>query len=70
MIEQVGKRLPKDAGKKAVPLLGAVIGGLCDTYLMSRILEGANLIYHKRFLHEKELRIELIANHCRDMQRS
>ena len=60
MLEQVGKRLPKEAGKKAVPLLGAVIGGLCDTYLMHRVLTGANLIYHKRFLHEKEARVEYL----------
>jgi len=63
MLEQVAKRLPKEAGKKAVPLLGAVIGGLCDTYLMHRVLTGANLIYHKRFLHEKEARVEQLFDH-------
>ncbi len=49
LLEQVGKRLPKEAGKKGVPILGAIIGGGCDFYLMHRILTGANLIYHKRF---------------------
>ena len=60
LLEQVGKQLPREAGKKAVPLLGAVIGGLSDTYYMSRVLKIANLTYHKRFLFEKEYRISLI----------
>ena len=62
MLEQVAKRLPKEAGKKAVPLLGAVIGGFCDTYLMHRVLTGANLIYHKRYLHEKGARVDELFN--------
>ena len=49
--------LPKEAGKKGLPLIGALIGGLSDAYLMSRILHGAKLIYHKRYLFEKEERI-------------
>lgn len=60
MLEQVGRALPKEAGKKAVPLLGAVIGGVFDFRFMNRVLKGANLIYHKRFLHEKEARIEML----------
>ena len=60
LLEQLGKRLPKEAGKKAVPILGAIIGGGCDSYLMHRVLTGANLIYHKRFLHEKEARIQIL----------
>ncbi len=61
LLEQVGRQLPKEAGKKAVPLLGAVIGGLSDTYYMSRVLRIANLTYHKRFLLEKEHRVRLLA---------
>jgi len=60
LLEQVGRRLPKEAGKKSVPILGAIIGGACDSYLMHRILSGANLIYHKRFLHEKQTRIDIL----------
>jgi hypothetical protein len=63
MLEQVGKRLPKEAGKKAVPLLGAVTGGFCDIHLMRRVLTGANLTYHKRYLHEKEARVDELYNH-------
>jgi hypothetical protein len=60
LVEQLGRQLPKQAGKKAVPLLGAVIGGLSDSYYMSRVLRIANLTYHKRFLFEKEHRVELL----------
>ena len=57
LLAQLAKRMPKEAGKKALPLIGALIGGLSDAYLMSRILRGAKLIYHKRYLFEKEERI-------------
>lgn len=60
LLEQVGRQLPKEAGKKAVPLLAALIGGLSDTYYMSRVLRIANLTYHKRFLFEKEHRVHLL----------
>ncbi len=60
ILVQVGKRLSKDAGKKAIPILGAIIGGLSDTYSMSQILKGSNLIYHKRFLFEKEHRLNIL----------
>ena len=62
LLEQIGRQLPKEAGKKAVPVLGAIIGGLSDTYYMSRVLRIANLVYHKRFLFEKEHRVRLLAD--------
>lgn len=60
LLEQIGKKMPKEASKKAIPVLGAIIGGLSDTYYMSRVLYGANLIYHKRFLFEKEHRVNIL----------
>jgi hypothetical protein len=60
LLEQVGKNLPKEAGKKMVPLFGAVVTGFFDSYYMHRVLKGANLIYHKRFLHEKEARVAML----------
>jgi hypothetical protein len=60
LLEQIGKRLPKDAGKKGIPLVGAILGAGFDSYLMHRVLKGANLIYHKRFLHEKEARVQIL----------
>ena len=60
LLAQMAKRMPKEAGKKGVIGLGALIGGLSDAYLMSRVLRGAKLIYHKRYLFEKERRISLL----------
>jgi len=60
LLAQLARRMPKEAGKKGIPLLGAFIGGLSDAYLMSRVLRGAKLIYHKRYLFEKEHRISLL----------
>ena len=60
ILEQVGQRLPKEAGKKAIPFVGAIVGGFSDTYYMNRILRGSNLIYHKRFLFEKEHRVNIL----------
>lgn len=57
LLEQIGKRMSKETGKKAVPVLGGLIGALSDTYTMNNIIKGANLIYHKRFLFEKDIRI-------------
>lgn len=60
LLAQLAKRMPKEAGKKGLPLIGGLIGGLSDAYLMSRVLHGAKLIYHKRYLFEKEHRISLL----------
>lgn len=57
LLEQIGKRMGKETGKKAVPVLGAVVGALSDTHTMNNIIKGANLIYHKRFLFEKNIRM-------------
>jgi hypothetical protein len=60
LLEQLGRRLPKEAGKKGIPFVGAILGAGFDSYLMHRVLTGANLIYHKRFLHEKEARLQIL----------
>jgi hypothetical protein len=63
LLEQIGKRMSKETGKKAVPVIGALVGALSDTHIMNKIIKGANLIYHKRFLFEKDIRIsELNSN--------
>lgn len=58
LLEQVSKYISKETAKKAIPIVGALVGGLSDTYYMNRILKGANMVYHKRFLFEKEQRIK------------
>lgn len=53
LLENIGKKLPKQFAGKAVPVFGAFVGAGFDTYYITRIIEGANLQYHKRFLIEK-----------------
>lgn len=60
MMEQLGARMSKEAGKKAIPVIGAGIGALLDVTTMNSVLKSANMIYHKRFLFEKDHRIELL----------
>lgn len=56
ILENVGRKLPKQMAGKAVPVLGALVGGGFDTFYMTRVVDGANLQYHKRFLIEKDER--------------
>ena len=58
MLKQFGKLMGKEATAKAVPVIGGIIGGLFDVAYMNKILEFANIVYQKRFLVEKETRIE------------
>lgn len=48
--------------KKAAPIIGAFIGAFADTATMNHVIKGTNLIYHKRFLFEKNTRIQLLEN--------
>lgn len=57
LIEKIGSKLSKQFGAKAIPIVGALFGAGIDSYLMHRVLTGANLFYHKRFLVEKAQRI-------------
>lgn len=61
IFEQIGKKLSKKAVGKAVPVAGAVIGALFDTAQMNTVLEYADVFYNKRYLFEKEVRINTIA---------
>jgi hypothetical protein len=51
---QIGKRLTQNAIKGAVPIVGGVIGALFDSGVMGRMLDYAEVFYHKRFILEKE----------------
>lgn len=57
VFEQVGKKLTKKSVGKGVPIAGALIGALFDTAQMNTILEYADVFYNKRYLLEKEARI-------------
>ena len=63
VFEQVGKRLSLKVVQRAVPVVSAGIGALIDTAQMNTVLQYANLFYHKRFLLEKEARVEKLVGH-------
>jgi len=56
LMRQVTERIPAQMIQRVIPVVGAITGALSDTYYMRRVLRGANLIYHKRFILEKEER--------------
>ena len=60
VFEQIGKGLTKKAIGKAVPVIGAVIGGLFDTALMNMVIDYADVFYNKRYLLEKEVRVNTL----------
>lgn len=60
VFEQIGKNLSKKALGKSVPVAGAVIGALFDTAQMNTVLEYADVFYNKRYLLEKEVRINTL----------
>ena len=60
VFEQIGKGLTKKAIGKAVPYIGAVIGGLFDTALMNTVIDYADVFYNKRYLLEKEVRVNTL----------
>lgn len=58
--QQLGKLLAKRWIKRAVPVAGAAIGALFDVKEMNEVLEYADIFYHKRYLLEKETRIQAL----------
>jgi len=47
----------KSSGKKVVPIAGTLIGMIFDISDMTRLLKYTNMVYEKRFIIEKEMRI-------------
>lgn len=60
VFEQLGKKLTQKSIGKAIPKFGAVIGATIDTAQMIQILKYADVFYNKRFLLEKEERINML----------
>lgn len=60
VFEQIGKKLTKKTLGKAIPVAGAVIGALFDTAQMNTILDYADVFYNKRYILEKEVRINTL----------
>lgn len=62
LFKQLGKRLPMETAKKSVPVVGSLIGAIFDTSYMNKVLSFAEVCYHKRFLIEKQQRINELIN--------
>lgn len=57
VLEQIGRNITQKSLGKAVPIFGGVVGALFDVSQMNRVLQYANIFYHKRFIIEKQERI-------------
>ena len=60
ILEQLGKKATLKNTGRAMPALGAVFGALFDTAQMKKIIDYADIFYGKRFIEEKEVRINAI----------
>ncbi len=60
IFEQIGKKLTKDTIGKSIPVFGALIGGFFDTAQMNTLINYADIFYNKRFILEKEVRINML----------
>ena len=57
IFEQIGKRLALKTVQNAVPVISAAFCALFDTATMKQVIDFAQVFYSKRFLLEKEMRI-------------
>ena len=62
VLTQIGQHLPQKAVQRGVPVIGGILGALFDAGMMGRVLDYADIFYHKRFLVEKELRVSALVS--------
>lgn len=67
VFEQIGKRLTQKSVERSIPYVGAFIGAVIDTSQMISILKYANIFYQKRFILEKETRINILLGYTSDV---
>lgn len=60
VFEQIGRKLTLKTVGKSVPYVSAILGALIDTAQMRKVLEYADVFYHKRYILEKETRIKAL----------
>ena len=60
--KQLGAKLTHKNVKRIIPYVSGVIGALVDSSQMSKVIEYADIFYHKRFLIEKGTRINYLVN--------
>lgn len=62
VFEQIGRKLTLKTVGKAVPIVSGFIGALIDVSQMNTIVKYADIFYQKRFIMEKQSRIDLLIN--------
>lgn len=66
VLTRIGAAISKESAAKVVPhVAGFIVGAAFDTTMMNKILKYANIFYQKRFILEKQMRInELLGINC------
>lgn len=67
VFEQIGRKLTLKTIEKSVPIVSALLGALIDTSQINKVIEYADIFYHKRFIMEKEERIYNLMNLDKDI---
>lgn len=60
ILNQLGKKATLKNTGTAMPILGGAFGALFDTSQMNKIVTYADIFYNKRFIEEKEVRLNAI----------
>lgn len=60
VLEQIGRNITQKSLGKAIPVFGGAVGALFDVSQMNRVLQYANIFYHKRFIIEKQERVAIL----------
>lgn len=58
VFEQVGKIITLKATSKSIPVVSSGISALIDSHQMNKVFDYANIYYQKRFILEKETRVQ------------
>ena len=66
VFEQIGKKLTQKVIGKSIPFIGAFVGATIDFAQMVNILKYAKIFYNKRFILEKESRINVLLGNVSD----
>ena len=64
--EQIGRKLALKTVQRSVPVISGVIGACFDTAQMNKVLEYADVFYNKRYILEKQYRIDCIVGVIND----
>ena len=69
-LTQIGQKLTLKNVGRLVPVVGAGFGAFFDTAQMNSILDFADLFYHKRFIVEKEQRVQRLTGETAEFAES